>query len=94
MKKPSVVCQEQEKIDQIREDIIRNVSAVWDDQCNILIHTICNIELVFLQYKHLKGQLGPHVGNMTFLDHKEVSWGSVQIENAYRGSKRDVENTP
>ena len=79
MKKPSVVCQEQEKIDQIREDIIRNVSAVWDDQCNILIHTICNIELVFLQYKHLKGQLGPHVGNMTFLDHKEVSWGPMLV---------------
>ena len=67
MKKSSAVCQEQEKIDQIREDIIRNVAAVWDDQCKILIHTICNIELVFLQSKHLKGQLGPRVSHV-FLD--------------------------
>ena len=38
MKISSAVCEEQEKNDQIREDMIRNVAAVWDDQCEFLIH--------------------------------------------------------
>ena len=29
--------------------------------------------------KHLKGLLGPHVGDVTFLDQMEVSWDPVLV---------------